>query len=212
MVAPANIGILDCGYGNIRSIYEAFAYIGAKPVLLERPENTKNIQALVLPGVGTFANAMDKLTAQGWDTTIKDHVATGLHFLGICVGMQIMMDQGSEYEHRKGLGLFAGDVVALSDYYHEKAKKPHIGWSEIEYKENSPYKVEDNEKEFFYFNHTYVCDVANDTYISAIAGNEKPWPVIVHKNNITGIQCHPEKSHTAGLRFLAKFVEQIEKS
>lgn len=202
----AQIGLIDYGCGNIRSVAQAFEYLGHQVSICEQAEQARETDYLVLPGVGAFEKASHALKHSGFDMVITDHVRSGKPFLGICVGMQILMDKGLEFGEFDGLGLVSGAAQPLTDI-NENAQTPHIGWSQVAIKQDSYFSQYDLDGEYFYFNHSYICVLENDSVISAQTQFPNPWTVMVEKDNMIGVQCHPEKSHIAGLRFLAAFAE-----
>ncbi|MCK6418574.1 MAG: imidazole glycerol phosphate synthase subunit HisH, partial [Alphaproteobacteria bacterium] len=130
----SRVGIIDYGCGNIRSVAQAFEYIGCDVTVLKSPSQQSPYDHLVLPGVGAFSYATDQLNTLGWDLKIRKWIQNGQPFLGICVGMQVLMEKGYEFGEHKGLGIIAGECVHLQDFRAGQfggntIESPHIGWS-----------------------------------------------------------------------------------
>lgn len=202
----ALIGLIDYGCGNIRSVAQAFEYLGHDVTIHQTAAQIKNSDFLVLPGVGAFEKASKTLRNEGFSDAIFEHTKKGKPFLGICVGMQVLMDTGFEFAQHEGLGLVHGQARSLKDI-DSSLQMPHIGWAQIELKENSYFKPYNLDQEYLYFNHSFVCDLADKNDVSAQSKTATPWTIMFEKDNIIGVQCHPEKSHIAGLRFLSAFTE-----
>lgn len=198
------IGVIDCGYGNIRSISEAINYVGGNVVGMKCPNGFLDIDGLVLPGVGTFGNVMKNLNMLGWNEGIPKFINSEKPFLGICVGMQVLMSEGNEFGKHTGLNIISGKTVSLSRYRKDGNPSPHIGWSRVSFEKENFH----HQGHYFYFNHSFVCEIKDKTLIKATAKHDKSWPVIIKSKNVTGIQCHPEKSHNTGLSFLRAFLEE----
>ena len=207
------VTIIDYGIGNILSVARAFEYCGANVLLADSAEKIADADYLILPGVGAFADGMAGLMERKLVEPIKTFIAKERPFLGICLGMQMMLDESEEFGSHKGLGLIPGKVIAISAVGSDGAshKIPHIGWNEISMPESTSWKntilAEISEWTPFYFVHSFTvipeqqqhrladCDY-NGVLISAAIKNE----------NIYGFQFHPEKSGEAGLRVVAAFL------
>lgn len=200
----ANISIIDYGCGNFRSVMQAFDYLGHNVCVCDKAEQVGFADYLVLPGVGAFGNASVTLRKSGFDSTIVEHIKNGKPFLGICVGMQILMDTGFEFGEHKGLGLVGGDAEDLIKV-DQNSRSPNIGWSQVTISDNSYFKQYNLDGEYFYFNNSFVCLPENDALVSAHTSGA--WAAMIEKDNMVGVQYHPEKSHVAGLRFLSAFAE-----
>ncbi len=201
------IGIVDYNMGNLRSVQNAFDKIGAKAVIEKNPERFKEYDRLVLPGVGAFGDAMEHLKNFGMDEAIREFARSGKPLLGICLGMQLLFHKSYEFGEHQGLGLIEGEVVPFDRAKFSKPLKvPHMGWNELfVQKETSLFRG--LPKAFYlYFVHSFhvVCD---ESYAigKSIYGYE--FVSAVQKENIFGLQPHPEKSHDNGLKILRNFVE-----
>ena len=170
------------------------------------PEEIKNADKLILPGVGAFADAALKLKESGLDIVIKEEAARGKELMGICLGMQLLFEKSYEYGEHEGLGLIKGSIVPLAGYIPENLKIPHIGWNAISFqKEHKLFKYI-KEGDFVYFVHSYY---AADCEDSVIADTEYGARVTAAaaSGNIMGCQFHPEKSGNVGLNILRAFCE-----
>ena len=198
------IGIVDYNMGNLASVKNAFDKIGKKADIVKNPEEIKNYDKIVLPGVGAFKDAMEHLNATGMDEAIKEFVKSGKYMLGVCLGMQLLFDSSEEFGKTKGLGFIEGKVVYFDKTKVKGHKIPHMGWNKL-FNNNSPlFKGLDNP--YLYFVHSLhaVCD---EKYVigKTIYGYE--FVSAVNKDNIFGFQPHPEKSHDEGLMILKNFIE-----
>lgn len=199
------VGLIDYGCGNIRSVINALNYLGTEVSVHQNCDNVKQADYLILPGVGTFQAACNSLRSSGLDREISEHIHRGRPFLGICVGMQILMQKGNEFGLCDGLGYFSGSTNHLG-VLNTDTIVPHIGWSQIQICPKSHFHNQGLNNEYFYFNHSYVCvpDVKSET-TGIIKNNEQT--CIIESNAVVGVQFHPEKSHLAGLKLISAFLE-----
>ena len=207
-----DIAILDYGIGNVRSICNAFEEIGAHPILTNEKKIIMNSSALVLPGVGAFAKGMKNLEENNLIDIIYDYVKSDRPFLGICLGMQMLLEESEEFGLTKGLGLIKGKVIKMPIISDDMVKLPHVSWNEI--KEPSPGRWKNtilentNNSADVYFVHSFVASPQNDKDILAVTNYSGfDFCAAVHFQNIFGTQFHPEKSGNDGLDILKKFVE-----
>ncbi len=200
------IAIIDYGVGNLFSLSSSFKSIGADTVITGDPEVIKKADKLILPGVGAFADAIEKLTTAGLDTLIKAEVQKGKPLMGICLGMQMLFEKSYEYGEYEGLGLLKGSVVPMKNSIPDDLKIPHIGWNALRFKKESDLFKYIKDGDFVYFVHSYYADGCED---SLIADTEygKFLTAAVQKDNIYGCQFHPEKSGDVGLKILKAFCE-----
>ena len=159
----------------------------------------RNIDILVLPGVGTFSGAMSFLRKKKLDKKITEYAKSGKAIIGVCLGMQILLEKGFETKKTKGLSLIKGNVIKF------KKKSPNIGWSKIKFFKN---KVKKNNN-FFYFVHSNYCNVDTSSLKAISEFNGQVFPAIIQKKNIIGIQFHPEKSGFEGVKLLKKIVKKL---
>jgi glutamine amidotransferase len=210
------ITMIDYGASNIRSAQKAFEYIGAKVVLTEDPEVVRRADKLVLPGVGAFGSGMDGLRRHHLPAAIREAVQRGVPFLGVCVGMQLMFSEGHEMGVHQGLNLLAGKVVKFPEKWSMvndnpspmvNLKIPHMGWNQLEPTRNDPLLAGIRPGDYAYFVHSYYCEVTEETAVLARTDYGISFASIVAKDNLYGLQFHPEKSQSVGLRIIQNFVE-----
>ena len=194
------IAIVDYGMGNLRSVQKAFEYLGYDAAITDQSKALENASHIVLPGVGAFRDAIAALKAKDLDGVIKKEVAEGKPFLGICLGMQMLFDRSSEDGEYEGLGLIGGEVVRFDT----DLKIPHIGWNTLYYNKRTALfdGIDDN---YFYFVHSYhAAKVAKeDVETTCVYGYD--FVESVNRDNIWGVQFHPEKSGDTGLKVLKNF-------
>jgi glutamine amidotransferase len=221
------ITMIDYGASNIRSAQKAFEYIGATVILTEDPEVVRRADKLVLPGVGAFGSGMDGLRQRHLPAAIHEAVQRGVPFLGICVGMQLMFSEGHEMGVYQGLDLMAGKVVRFPEKLSmvngqlpvdnapirnpqsaiRNLKIPHMGWNQLEPAWENPLLAGVQMGDYAYFVHSYYCDVAEATAVLAWTDYGLPFASVVARDNLYGLQFHPEKSQSVGLRILRNFME-----
>ena len=202
------ISILDFSIGNLYSVEKAFRFMGATPKLISSPEEIKASDRLVLPGVGAFNKCMNRLEALNFIEPLLEFINNGRPFLGICIGMQLLMSRSFEGEETKGFGLISGNVEPIPTFIDgKKLKVPHIGWKCIEKSSESRLLKNIDPKKPFYFVHSYNSKI-NDSSTQQYIANYESYPItaLVEKDNIFGCQFHPEKSRENGLEFLKNFM------
>ncbi len=200
----AGLALIDYGAGNLHSVHNALKAAGADDVVVTAdPETVVRADRIVLPGVGAFAHCMEALSAiDGMVAAMKQRVRTqGAPFLGICVGMQLLADAGVEHGTTQGLGWIPGTVRAIVPA--AELKIPHMGWNDVVPVANAPL-IEHGEA---YFLHGYHFDAANTHDILATTDHGGPLLAAVGRDNIIGVQFHPEKSQAYGINFLKRFLE-----
>lgn len=207
------IGIIDYGMGNLRSVEKAFERIGYDVKIARTPEEIGNSDKLVLPGVGAFGRAMRNLRQMGLLKPLRDSLREGKPLLGICLGLQLLFQESEEHGMHEGLALFRGRVRRLP----RGVKVPHIGWNQVHIKRNSPLLEGIPDGSFFYFVQSYYVELQDSG--SAIEELTTPpkerviattdygieFASIVSRDNVFGVQFHPEKSQDLGLRLLKNF-------
>ncbi len=203
------IAIVDYGVGNIFSLCSSFKYIGADIELTSDVAKIKRADKVIFPGVGAFRDAESKLRATGLDKVVIDEAKSGKPFLGICLGMQMMLTKSYEFGEFDGLNIIPGNVVSMEGVVPKDYKIPHIGWNKLIFPKDKP-KSEIfryvNEGEHVYFVHSYYCtDCAPDTIATTEYGAELT--AAIARDNVFGVQFHPEKSGEVGLNILRAFNE-----
>ena len=199
------IGIVDYNMGNLASVINAFAKVGADATLESDPAKLETYDKLILPGVGAFGDAMEHLKENGMDKAVKAFAATGKPLLGICLGMQLLFESSEEFGETKGLGLIPGKVVAFDESkFDHSLKVPHMGWNELFVQKETALFSEMKKDFYLYFVHSFhaVCD---DKYAIGKTHYGYEFVSAVQNGNIYGIQPHPEKSHENGLRIIKNF-------
>jgi len=209
----SNIVIIDYGMGNLKSIQRGLKKVGVTVKLSSDPEVISKADRLVLPGVGAFKAGMHGLKKNGFVDAIYKFVETGNPLLGICLGMQMFLDESEEHGKHQGLGLIPGVVKKIPENDQDKFKRkiPHIGWTALYPYKNKEwqdsYLEEIIQGEYFYFVHSYMVIPEKKEHTLAMCKDKNLIvTAVVKKDNITGLQFHPEKSGEAGLKILKSFV------
>ena len=223
------IAIVDYGMGNLRSVQKAFQYIGAETKITQNPEEIINAEKIVLPGVGAFKVAMQRLESLGLVSVLKNLLKKDKPYLGICLGLQILFDESDEGDKVRGLGILSGKVRKFS-----RLKIPHMGWNQIKfirlrqgfgaclpvrqgYPQKSQTKVGKNkslcflfkdipDNSFMYFCHSYFVVPRDENIVVASTDYGVDFASAVSKDNVVGVQFHPEKSQKLGIKILENFV------
>ena len=204
------IAIIDYGVGNLFSLRSSLAKIGADAVVTADPQVIAQADKLILPGVGAFADAAQKLRDSGLDAVIKAEAAAGKPIMGICLGMQMLFEKSYEYGEHEGLGLLKGSVVPMEGSIPETLKIPHIGWNALHFQRDSKLFQYIRENDCVYFVHSFYASGCEDSLI-ATAEYGKELTAAVEKGNVMGCQFHPEKSGDVGLNILRAFCEEEAK-
>lgn len=202
------IGIIDYGMGNLFSVSKALERLHADYFISDVKEELLKADSLILPGVGSFKDAMDRLNEAGLTDMIKDYVATGKPLLGICLGMQLLFERSEENGLTKGLCLLPGEVVRFPGVTKdgEAYKVPHMGWNKLEF--SRPSLVTANiDAEFVYFVHSFYVKTNDPEVLIASSDYDVNVPAVVGRNNIFGMQFHPEKSGKLGMELLRNFTQ-----
>jgi glutamine amidotransferase len=202
MSAAPTIAIVDYGMGNRRSVEKAFAHVGARPVLTSDHDEIRAADGVVVPGVGAFPRAMESLRALGLDAVIVERAESGVPLLGICLGMQLLFERSVEVEPAEGLGLLRGDVRPLDA---GGQRVPHIGWNVVRFERASRLNAGLPAETAFYHVHSLVAHPADADDVLGTAEYGERFASAVARENVFGVQFHPEKSSSAGLRLLASF-------
>ncbi|MBC1998871.1 imidazole glycerol phosphate synthase subunit HisH [Listeria marthii] len=200
------IVIIDYDTGNTKSISKALDFIGLENKISSNQAAIKQADGVILPGVGAYPEAMQELTRRGLDVTLKEIAVAGKPILGVCLGMQLLLESSSEHTFTKGLGLIPGRVEKLPDK--PGFAVPHMGWNQLEIKRTTPLTNQLG-GEYVYYVHSYYADCPAE-YIIATSGYSVEVPGMINNGNIYGAQFHPEKSGQIGLEILKGFKEVIE--
>jgi len=197
------IAILDYGMGNLRSVEKALERVGADAEITADRKRAETADGIILPGVGAFPRAMDRVRQGGLDELVAERVEAGVPVLGICLGMQLLFEASSENEGSNGLGLLGGPVGPLEANGY---KVPHIGWSPVRWAHSSRLTDGLGDEPPFYFVHSFAPRPARDDDVLGTAAYGERFACAVERPPLYGVQFHPEKSSTAGLSLLANFV------
>ena len=205
------IVIIDYGMGNLMSVKNALDFLGLESKISSNEEEIRNANGLILPGVGAFPDAMDNIERLSLDKIIREEVAKNKPLIGICLGMQLLFENGFEGLERKGLGLLKGSIVKMEDDKKNNIKIPHIGWNNLIYNKKDELFNSIEEGKFVYYVHSYfVQDYNDDDLVAYSEYGENKIPGVVRCKNVMGAQFHPEKSGTVGLNILKNFGELIK--
>lgn len=203
------IAIIDYGAGNLRSVELAFHRIGVPAKATGDAAEIMAAAGVVLPGVGAFADAMGALEKRGLTPVIRDYAASGRPLLGICLGMQALLDGSEEGPGVPGLGLIPGRVIRLPE---RGLKIPHIGWNSLRAVKKSPLFSGLPEEPYAYFVHSFACEAARPEDVLAVTEYGVPFHSAVQRGNVMGLQFHPEKSGRDGERMLRNFAAMTEET
>ena len=200
------IAIIDYGVGNLFSLKHSMENVGADVIVTDDVKAIENADKLILPGVGAFGDAADKLRAAGLDEVLRSQAKAGKYILGICLGMQLLFDRSFEFGQHAGLGLIPGDVVDMTPVLPAGYKVPHIGWNALRLTKPHPLFRHIHEGDCVYFVHSYYATRCDDAVI-ATAEYGPELTAAVALDNVMGCQFHPEKSGAVGLNILRAFCE-----
>lgn len=203
------IAIIDYGVGNLFSLQSSFSAIGEKAIVTSKTDDIKNAHRILLPGVGAFEDAANKLKDSGLAEVILNEVKKGKLILGICLGMQLLFEKSYEFGVHEGLGLLEGKVCPISDVISSDLKIPHIGWNSLDVVKKSPLFSQIKNHDHVYFVHSYHATDCRDSII-ATAEYSAAITAAVGKGNVFGCQFHPEKSGKVGLDILKAFAVMKE--
>jgi glutamine amidotransferase len=195
------IAIIDYNVGNLLNLKNALDYQGVPNAIVRTAAEVARAERIVLPGVGAFWPAMEHLQKAGLERVVRERVAAGVPFLGVCVGMQLLFDEGEEDGQHPGLGFVPGRVVRFSG----RLKVPQIGWNQVALQRPDPLLEGIPDGSYFYFVHSYYARLGRAQDALGITEYSEAFPAIVRRGNVWGAQFHPEKSQAAGLRLLKNF-------
>ncbi len=198
------IAVVSCGIGNVQSVLNAFARLGHDASAVDEPARLADAERIVLPGVGAFPSCMRRLQESGFQTALDAQVKGGKLFLGVCVGMQLMAELGTEFADTPGLGYIKGRVEIIPKTSPE-LRIPHIGWNDLTLAKATPLLAGIEGDTACYFVHSYAVRCADEGDVAAWTDYGSPVVAAVARENVFGLQAHPEKSQLVGLKILDNF-------
>lgn len=201
------IAVVDYGVGNLFSLVSSLRFIGVRAEVTADERVLRKAGGIILPGVGAFADAREKLRTSGLEPVVREEVAKGKPFLGICLGMQMLFERSCEYGVHEGLGFIPGEVVPLR--LPEGMKVPHMGWNSLQILRECPLLAHVSNGEYVYYVHSYYATGCG-AYTAAVSEYGVPVTGVVARGNVYGTQFHPEKSGDTGLMILRAFKEISE--
>ena len=199
------IAIIDYGVGNLFSLKSSLAAIGREAVVTGDRAVLRAASHVILPGVGAFGDAAARLRAAGMAEAVLEAAAAGKPVLGICLGMQLLLERSFEYGEHRGLGLISGQVRDIGSVLPSGLAVPHMGWNQIEICRQDPLFAGLPENPYFYFVHSYYVDAADKSCVLARVDYGVPMDVAVRRDNLCAVQFHPERSGACGLQLLKNF-------
>lgn len=201
------VAIVDYGVGNLFSLKSSFCAIGVDVIVTDDKDVIRSADKIILPGVGAFGDAAEKLRQSGLDKVLIEQAAAGKHIMGICLGMQLLLDKSFEYGEHKGLGLITGEIRPIADVIPKDLKIPHIGWNQLHFGGSKhPIFKYLNEGDCVYFVHSYYGADCEDSVIAKTEYGASLTAAVAN-GNVCGCQFHPEKSGKVGLSILRAFCE-----
>ncbi len=202
------IAIIDYGMGNLRSVEKGFEKVGVEVQVTNKPEVVKAADGVVLPGVGAFKDCMGELTKLNLTDAVVESIKSGKPYLGICLGFQILFSESEEFGHCKGLNIFKGKVPRFPE---SELKVPQMGWNELNIKQECQLLKDIPEKSYFYFVHSYYVAPDDSSIILTTTDYGIEFTSAIWKDNVYGVQFHPEKSQDLGLKVLKNFGDIVNK-
>ena len=199
------VAIIDYDAGNIKSVEKALLHLGEEVIITRDREQILNSDKIILPGVGAFGDAMEKLRSYGLDKVIYEVVERKIPFLGICLGLQLLFEKSDETPGVKGLGILPGEILRIPDK--EGIKIPHMGWNSVKIKENARIFKDVPQDSYVYFVHSYYLKAGREEDVAATTEYSTLIHASVEHDNVFACQFHPEKSSEIGLKILKNFVE-----
>ena len=199
------VAIIDYDAGNIKSVEKALLHLGEEVIITRDREQILNSDKVILPGVGAFGDAMEKLRSYGLDKVIYEVVERKIPFLGICLGLQLLFEKSDETPGVKGLGILPGEILRIPDK--EGIKIPHMGWNSVKIKENFRIFKDVPQDSYVYFVHSYYLKAGREEDVAATTEYSTLIHAAVEHDNVFACQFHPEKSSEIGLKILKNFVE-----
>jgi glutamine amidotransferase len=209
MSSSPRIAVVDYGAGNLRSVAKALLRSGLEPLVTGDPDAVRKADALLLPGVGAFDDAMGELTRRGLDAAVRESIGAGRPYLGLCLGLQVLFEDCDEHGLHDGLGLLPGEVRRFDDLDAEGGRLlvPHIGWNTVRFSGDHPMCERLRSADCFYFVHSYRALPAKSKDVVGRADYGGEFAAAVARDNVFAVQFHPEKSQSAGRRLLDAFAD-----
>lgn len=200
------LAVIDYGAGNLRSVLHALRYLGVEKMkLVQNPDDLTGADKIILPGVGAFGAGMQKLHEQELVEPIKQHIDAGIPYLGICLGMQFLFEHSDEMGEHAGFGVLNGYVTRFPEAL--DCKVPHIGWNQLHIQRSSPLLKSLGSGCYSYFVHSYYCVPTDERDVIVTVDYGISFAAAVERENVFGVQFHPEKSQRVGLNILRNFLE-----
>lgn len=200
------VAIIDYGAGNLQSVKKALDFIGAKSIITADENEINAASHIILPGVGSFGDAMHSIREKGLEDVIKKSADGSKHFLGICLGLQLLFESSEESPGVDGLGIFKGKIVTIPK--DNGLKVPHIGWNSVSLKQTDGIFENLRDNSYFYFVHSYYLKDADEKVVAGTTEYGVPIQCAVQQGRVSATQFHPEKSGEAGLTILRNFVNR----
>lgn len=200
------VAIIDYGAGNLSSVKKALDYLGAESEITQDRDKILSASHVILPGVGSFGDAMNSMQERGLVETVKESALSGKPFLGICLGLQLLFEESDESPDVKGLGLLKGRIVTIPK--DNGLKVPHMGWNSVELKQKNGIFDGIDDESYFYFVHSYYLKDADVDVVAGVTHYGVEIQCAVQKGNLSATQFHPEKSSKAGLKLLENFLKE----
>ncbi len=200
------VAIIDYGAGNLSSVKKALDYLGAESEITQDRDKILSASHVILPGVGSFGDAMNSMQERGLVETVKESALSGKPFLGICLGLQLLFEESDESPDVKGLGLLKGRIVTIPK--DNGLKVPHMGWNSVELKQRNGIFDGIDDESYFYFVHSYYLKDADVDVVAGVTHYGVEIQCAVQKGNLSATQFHPEKSSKAGLKLLENFLKE----
>lgn len=202
-MSQIDIAIIDYQMGNLRSVQKALEHVGAQAVITDDPNKIAEARKVILPGVGSFGDAMRELRARHLPAPIIESVQSGKPFLGICLGLQLLFERGFEGTEHQGLGVLAGDVVRFAA--NDDRKVPHMGWNQVRAEQDCKLLDGIAPNSHFYFVHSYYVRPTDESVVWLTTDYGQQFCAAIWRDNLFATQFHPEKSQRDGLKLLENF-------
>lgn len=202
------ISIIDYGAGNLSSVKKALDFLGAESEITQDSDRILSASHIILPGVGSFGDAMNSMAERGLVDVVKEAALSGKPFLGICLGLHLLFEGSDESPEIDGLGILKGKMVTIPR--DRGLKVPHIGWNSVSLKQKNGIFSGIDDNSYFYFVHSYYLKDADEDVVAGVTEYGVPIECAVQRGNLCAVQFHPEKSSSAGLKLLKNFIEMEE--